>query len=382
VGAATARALQSGHPWVIADRDTGSTRQLRAGQRIHVVGPDRRPLGTAIADPGSRIVARVIGPPNTPFSPRALARQALERRAPLLDDGATDVLRLVHGEADGLPALHVDRYGQALVALRHAPAADVYCEEVYRELMAATGAGILWEKDHYQDLRKEPVKGRLIKGDATAETEVIVHERGLRFRTRPFGGLATGFYADQRTNRELLARRGPFPRVLNLFGYTGAFSVATLAAGAEHVTDVDLAGPALRIARGNVQLNDLPEERYRYHRGDAVKFVRRGAEASFDLVIIDPPTAAKGATGWSSRKRYDQLLSDAIRLLAPGGTVLACLNDRRARPGQLRRSVREQARERGRRVADLLDAPPSLDFPELAGFPESRSFQGVLAQLR
>lgn len=380
VGGASARALQAGHPWVIADRQTGSTQRLKAGQLIHIVGPDRKPLMTAIADPDSRIVARVIGPPNTTFSPGSLAREALARRSTLLDDGSTDVLRLVHGEADGLPALHVDQYGSALVALRHAPAAAAYCQEVYGVLMEATGAHILWEKDHFQDLRKEPVVGRLLRGDASEDTEVLVRERGLRYHTRPFDGLATGFYADQRANRQLLSQRGPFPRVLNLFGYTGAFSVAMLAAGAGHAIDVDLAGPALRIARTNVQTNGLAEEHYRYHRGDAIKYVRRAADASFDLVVLDPPTAAKGAAGWSSRTGYDRLLGEVIRLVSPGGTLLACLNDRRARPGILRRTLPEQARARQRRITDLTEAPPSLDFPELPGFPESRSFQGVIAR--
>lgn len=382
VGAATARALESGHPWVLPDRYTGSLAGMSAGQPIELIGPRGERLGRALADPGQRVVARLVGPSGQPFRPAERARAALERRRKLLANREGDVLRLVHGEADGLPGLTVDRYGDALVAVRQAPAAAAYCTRVYEVLGEATGTSRIFEKDHFADLRRGKVHGRAILGQAARDEEFEVRERGVRFAVRPFGPLATGFYPDQRANRERLARLGGIGRVLNLFSYTGAFSVALLVAGAGEAVDVDLAGPALRTARHNARLNGIEAERHTTEKADAAEFLHRCPPRSFDLVIVDPPTSARGGRGWSARRDLPGLLANAVRCLRDDGSLLLCVNAWRTDAGRLTRDLREAARAAGRSVAGIGDAPPSHDYPQLRGFPESRSFVGRLLQLR
>lgn len=376
VSQATARIVRQGHPWVLPDRDTGSLRHLSTGQLVELVTRDGKGVGLALASPDQRVVARVVGRPGERFDPLERLDRALHRRADLLDAADTDVYRLVHGEADGLPGLFVDRYGPALVVIRQSLCLAPWLEAIYDELLRRTGLRLLWEKDHLADLRRSSVAGRSVRG--TPPDELVVHERGLRFGVTPFGGLATGLYPDQRPNRDELGRRGPFPRVLNLFAYTGAFSVSALAEGAQLAVDVDLSRPSLARARANVALNDLDPGAHRTVHKDAVRYCGGLPDDSFDLVVVDPPAAARGGGGWSVHKGYAPLLDQVLRVLSPGGTLLACLNLRSARGARLRQLVQERITAAGRPATQLCAAPPGPDFPSLRGFDESRSFQGVL----
>ena len=378
VSKATAGVVRRGHPWVLPDRETGSLDRLSMGQRVELVTRDGRAVGLALACPGERVVARVVARPGDPYDPLERLDRAVDRRAGLLRAADTDVYRLVHGEADGLPGLFVDRYGPALVAVRQSRCLQPWLPEIYAELQRRTGLNLLWEKDHLADLRRSPVTGRSIAGESPEVIEVL--ERGLRFEVTPFGPLATGLYPDQRANRALLQQRGPYRRVLNLFAYTGAFSVSVLHDGAEQAVDVDLSGPALARARANVALNDLDEGAHRTVRGDAVKYCAGLPDASFDLVVVDPPASARGGRGWNVHKGYGPLLEQVLRVLAPGGSLLACLNLRRARGTRLRRLVEDSAAAVHRHPAEIRSADPGPDFPSSKGFDESRSFQGGLAR--
>ncbi len=379
VSKATAGIVRRGHPWVLPDRDTGSLGGLSAGQRVELETRDGRAVGLALACPGERVVARVVDRPGGTFDPLQRLAHALDRRAGLLRAADTDVYRLVHGEADGLPGLFVDRYGPALLAVRQSLCLQPWLPGIYAELQRRTGLQMLYEKDHLADLRRSPVTGHNVAGDPP--DEIVVVERGLRFGVTPFGPLATGLYPDQRANRALLQRLGPFRRALNLFAYTGAFSVSALADGAEQVVDVDLSAPALKRARANVALNDLDPGAHRTERRDAAEYCAGLADASFDLVVVDPPASARGGRGWNVHKGYGPLLDQVLRVLAPGGTLLACLNLRSARGTRLRRLVEDRAAAAHRRPAEVRSAPPGPDFPSKKGFDESRSFQGVLARL-
>lgn len=379
VSRATARFLRGGHPWVLPDRQTGSTRGLRPGQLVDLVGPDGAPLGRALADPGARVVARRVADAGEDFDPLARALTALERRRELLDANDSDALRLLHGEADGLPGLHVDRLGTALVSVRRAACADAFTDAVVPALLQALDLDEWWDKTHHDDLRRGQVTGRARRGALVEDDERVVVEDGLRYHVRPFAGLATGIYPDQRENRRRLRQAGPFRNALNLFAYTGAFSVSVARDGAEQVTDADTSASSLRIARRNHTLNGLDPSCHHTSRADARSYLEGRSSADFDLIVIDPPTASRGSRGWSARRGYDTLLDAALRRLLPGGTLLACLNDRSARSGHIDTLVRDAAGRAGRRLHHLRPAGPAPDFPVLAPFPEGTMFQGVLA---
>jgi 23S rRNA G2069 N7-methylase RlmK/C1962 C5-methylase RlmI len=220
---------------------------------------------------------------------------------------------------------------------------------------------------------------------------LVVHERGLRFRVDPGLGEpehprpGTGLYLDQRENRERLARlaRGG-GRWLNLFAHTGAFSVALLAAGAEEVTSVDLSGAYLRWLEENLALNaEMGVDAARHHgvRRDGRRHLGtlpRGER--FDGIVLDPPTAAAaGRRFWSAARDLEPLVAEALGRLSPGGVLLVCRNERRAKRA-LRDVVRRAAEHARVRVGAVREAGPGADFPHRPGFPEGDSFQGAIVQ--
>lgn len=388
VSGATARVLRGGHPWVLRDAQTGPTGALRAGQLVQLVDPGGAPVAVAIADPDSELCARVVGGRgDVDWAGRAQA--ALHRRRGLLADEATTAIRLVHGEADGLPGLFVDRWGDVLVATLACEAARTFAPAVYDVLRAALDPVGLHEQDHLTDLRKDgaprdaSLPSRTVFGEVPPE-RIEVLEDGRRFGVEPTAGLTTGLYTDQRSNRRRCAERADGAVVANLFAHTGAFSVALAAAGARQVFAVDLGQRYLHWAAQNLERNGLDPEAHPGVAADATEWLRREAPV-LDGAILDPPSHARrrgrGARDWNARRDYADLVEAAARRMAPGGWMLCCVNSKGVRRSWLPDRVREGVQRAGRRLAGTEPAGPSADHPRLKGFPEGVAFVGVLATL-
>lgn len=391
VSRATARIIRGGHPWVVADRDTGRRDQLRAGDLVELEDPRGEWVATAVADPEVEVCARVVSRrPGLALDANTWAgrtTRALEKRRSLIDDPATTALRLIHAEADGLPGLTVDQWGPILVATRASRASSAFTKVVYdtiRDILPLP----LYEKDHLVDLRSrddgrsgDALRGRWVTGDHTNEVEVL--EAGLRFHAAPLGGLTTGFYPDQRTNRALLMRLPDLSGavVANLFAHTGAFSVAVAAGGASRVFTVDLSPRYLEIATANLERNGLDPEQHPVVASDAVRWLEE--QENLDGVILDPPVFAQGrgrGRGFSAKGDYRKMVASAAKRLRPGGWLLCCRNLRAARAGSLRADVEGGIRDAGRVPSDVRRAGPSSDYPVLKGFGEGTSFHGVFAR--
>jgi 23S rRNA (cytosine1962-C5)-methyltransferase len=206
---------------------------------------------------------------------------------------------------------------------------------------------------------------------------VISRELGVIYPLRPFAGLATGLYVDQRATRAWLRPLAAGKRVLNLFSNTGAFSLNALHAGAVAATDIDLSAVALTRAKEGAALNGVAE-RMRTLHGDCREVLAALSESErFDIIIIDPPTAAQGAGGWVLRRDYGQVLRLALARLAPGGILVACCNTIGGKPFDLAGTIQEQAGQ-VRILLRRIDGPPlGEDLPQLDGFPEGRPFRLV-----
>jgi len=429
VSDATLRAVGRGHPWILTDTETGDAGRYRAGTLVQLEaasvlaaraaqaderrGRARRGAGrderAAPAAPGL-VLARIEGPGplaarvweprllpgQRPRSVEARVADALARRRALLAGGATDCLRLVHGEADGLPGLAIDRVGPLLRVLVSGRCCEPVLERVVDAVAAALRPFLGADPPIVRvlHLRERPpgrfacvslLRGALPPDALDAEGRVTVSERGLRFLADPGLGApeqpsaAYGFFPDQRENRARLAAVAAGGRWLNLFAHTGAFSAALLAAGAASVTSVDLSGAYLRWLESNLACNGLADARHVSHRGDGRRFFERLApDERFDGIVLDPPTAAAaGRRFWSVRRDLPALVEAALARLAPGGWLLVTRNDRSGR-GRLADLVREAAVRSACPVGALDDAPPGEDFPSLRGFPEGDPFEGVL----
>ena len=339
-------------------------------------------LASALADPANEVCARVYHRrPDMPFIPAQALTRAWDKRAALHTNPDTDCYRVVHGEGDFLPGLRVERYASVFVVLVLADCATPYVDEICRSLQRRMPDAIVVRRDHRSDLRREDVTSRRYGGgELDPEAIVIGRELGVQYPLRPYSGLATGIYVDQRATRAWLMPQMAGKRVLNLFAYTGAFSLALLKAGAASAVDVDLAGPALARAAEAAVLNGVAD-RHAIHQSDCRKYLTGTSEA-FDLIICDPPTAAQGGDGWILRRDYPEVLRAAGARLAPGGLLVACCNTLGGKPFPLTDVVAEAARAAGITTADVPVPALGEDLPTLSGFPEGRPYRLVAVRRR
>jgi 23S rRNA (cytosine1962-C5)-methyltransferase len=398
ISGGTARALERGHPWVIADLETETGDRFAPGTLVTLVEKDGRTHGLARSEGASDLAAVLWSPRARPREVASIEERvvrALARRGSLIGaDAGTDAVRLIHGEADGLPGLAVDRLGPALRMLVTGRTALPLRERALAALRAARLPGLAGDPPviEVMHLRERPpgelVCVRLVAGELDAlPVPLLVREGALRFEvelgladpTRPRPGV--GFFLDQRENRVRLARRAAQGgRYLNLFAHTGGFSAALLAGGAEEVWSVDLSGPYLAQLERNLASSELPLARHRTVRREARRFLDELDPAlRFDGIVLDPPTAAaSGRRFWSVRRDLEPLAAAALARLAPGGFLLLTRQDRAGRAG-LEQLVTRAAESVRVRLAAVEAARPGLDFPALRGFPEAAPFEAVLA---
>ncbi len=329
------RSLQRRHPWVYAAAVGVVQGEPRVGDLVQVRGADGRWLAWAAYAPGSAIRARCWGFEEGERIDAALlarrVRAAVAARATLA--GRTDALRLVYGEADGLPGLIADRYGSQLVVQVQAGGVEAAREALFDALCAATGCGDVYDRSDAALRQREglPATTGVLRGVEPPERVRIV-EHGIACWVDVRRGHKTGFYLDQRDNRRLAARLvrslaagGRPPRVLNCFCYTGGFSLAAGRGGAAHVLSVDSSGDALAMGRANLALNRLDPARFAWAEADVFEHLRalRTQGERFDLIVLDPPKfAASQHHVERAARAYKDINLNALRLLAPGGHLL------------------------------------------------------------
>jgi len=316
------------HPWVFSRALSGS--QHGTAEEVEVRSSERALLGRGFASPRSSIAARLWrcgdGPLDAEFV-GGLVEAAAKLRERFVPPG-TDGYRLVHAEGDGLPGLVVDRYASVL-ALQATTAGTEAARPLWLPALRALfpGASILQRNDvasrHGEGL---PLEDELLAGEPPPG-RVPFRERGMTFLADLAGGQKTGFFLDQRENRHLVRGLAGGKSVLNLFSYSGAFGVAALAGGASRVAHVDTSAPALALARENHAANGQDLSLVETVAADAFEDLRarvaRGE--TWDVVVTDPPAFAKKTPDVDRACRgYKDVNRLALKLLAPGGLLLAC----------------------------------------------------------
>ncbi len=306
----------------------------------------------------------------------ALARAA-ERRWGLaqraLDQEPTTAYRLLNDTGDGLDGVAVDVYGGWLVAHVYDEGVDV---ETLLDTLSALGARGVYLKRRPKQANvivdgrdetyapSEPVRGE------PAPEPLVVFENGLPYRVRLGEGLSTGVFLDQRQNRARIRELSKGARVLNLFSYTCAFTVAAAAGGARESLSVDASARVLEWGRENLEGAGLASDAHRFEVGDAFDVLARLARESarFDLICLDPPTYSKTRVSrWKSGNDWRRLGALAFSVLAPGGRLLACSNDRRLRGQKLRRHLHDAARDAGIGLGQMKDLPCPPEYPPAFG---------------
>jgi 23S rRNA (cytosine1962-C5)-methyltransferase len=330
------KSLLRRHPWVYASAVARVEGTVASGATVEVHSADGRFLAWAAFSPESTIRARAWSFAEAVRVDADLLRQrvgaAVQRREPMSTD--TNALRLVFGEADGLPGLIVDRYAGQLVTQFQSAAVDAWREVLVGALTEATGCRDVYDRSDGATRAREGlpgISGVLSGAEPPPQIEVVEH--GLRFLVDVRRGHKTGYYIDQRDNRhtaralaeEHRRRAGRGPHCLNCFCYTGGFSIAMLAGGAEHVHSIDSSTDALRVGTEHVALNRLAAERSRWEEADVFSGLRalKAQGAQFNIIVLDPPKFASSHHHVDRAARaYKDINLNALRLLAPGGSLL------------------------------------------------------------
>jgi 23S rRNA (cytosine1962-C5)-methyltransferase len=380
------RSLLRRHPWVF--QGSVARGKADAGETVRVEAADGRFLAWGAYSGSSMIRVRAWSFDEAEridhaFFKRRIARAlALRQRLPIYPDSSTGV-RLVHGEADGLPGLIVDRYGDLLSAQFLSAGTERWKSAIADALLAATGLARLYERSDsgVRGLEGlEPVTGWL-RGEGT--TEVAITEHDWKLTLDVASGHKTGFYLDQRDNRAHFARwvrQFALKTVLNCYCYTGGFTVAAFAGGAEHVTSVDSSGPALERVAAHLALNGFDPARSEALDADVNQFLRDALKAgrSFDAIVLDPPKFAPTASHADRAARaYKDINRLALKLLAPGGLLLTFSCSGGIGAELFHKIVAGAAMDAEVDGAILLRLEGAPDHPTTLFFPEGEYLKGL-----
>lgn len=368
------RTLRQGHPWVFREALLDPP-ALAHGELVSVADKQGRPFAFGYWDAKSAIAVRVLD--LIPIEDKqALVRRrlgaALELRRARLDLRHTDAFRWVHGEADRLPGIHLDLYRDVATVRFDGQGSRAF----YGDLES-----LLFESAPDLHLRK------LVDRDSRGEEadEVEVQENGIRFLVDLGRGQKGGLFLDQRENRKAVGERSAGKTVLNLFGYTGGFSLYAARADARRTDTVDIARPAIAAAQRNFEHNGFALDRAGFHATDVFAFLDRAIaeKRTWDIVISDPPSFAPSKSSLAmARRSYLQLHRMAAQVVSHGGIFCAASCSSHLDRREFLTLVKTGVHQAGRRFTLESYTGAGLDHPTLPVFPEGDYLKFALGQVQ
>ena len=381
--------VRAGHPWVFRDALGARGVVEPTGSVVELLSGNREFAGRGYVDQDHAIAIRVLArDPATDVAPgtgtiAARFEGAAALRRALFGAALPQAMRVFAGESEGLPGVTVDRFGEFVVVQWLSAGALPWRDELYRAIES------VWRpRGIYEQRRVRPLAGGgppepavRAQGDE-APLELVVEDGGCRFGVDVTAPLGVGLFPDMRLGWAAVAARAAGRRVLNLFSYTGAFSVHAAKAGAAEVVAVDTAAKAHARARRNFELSGLADARHETLNADAVKTLERFASRQrwFDIVVCDPPTFSHGPAGqFSVARDLARLSAASAAVLAPGGLLVFASNSTKLSVADLDRALGEGAAEARAelRVIERVGLPP--DFPVAPGFPEGNYLKLAIA---
>lgn len=381
------KSLHYRHPWVFAGAVESVSGAPSAGETVDVLSASGEWLSRASYSPLSQIRARVWtwNPDeavDAAFFARRIAR-AFEMRRALGLEAETNAMRLVHGESDGIPGVIVDRYADVLVLQCLTAGAECWREEIVSSLVEITGVENVYERSDVEVRHLEglPERCGLISGELPAE--IIIHEGDVVFRVDVCAGQKTGFYMDQRRNRQWVRTMVNSRRVLDCFAYTGGFTVCALAGGAVEVVSVDSSQQALSLAAENVQRNHFSLDRVQWREANVFSALRemRDRGQHFDAVILDPPKfAPTAAQAQKAARAYKDINLLALKMLSSGGLLFTFSCSGGVSAELFQKVVAGAARDAGVEVQIVAYLSQAADHPVLLNFPEGAYLKGLVCR--
>lgn len=384
------KSVRNRHPWLFSGAIQQIDAAARDGDTVDAYSKTGQWLARGYLNRRSQIQVRLLSWQESETIDEAFWRRRLQRaiagRAALAADPTTNAFRLVHAESDGLPGLVVDRYGDWLVMQCLTLGIERVKPLLARLLVElCQPAGIVERSD--VDVRgKEglrPVVGMAHGAAPAGPVEIMEH--GQRFLVDLLGGQKTGFYLDQRQNRQRVASYCQGARVLNAFSYSGGFAVHALAAGAARVTNLDSSLEALELGERNLALNGFdPDAQAEGVVGDVFQVLRgwRAAEERFDVIILDPPKFAHSQQQVDRAARaYKDINLLAMQLLPPGGLLATFSCSGLVSADLFQKIVFGASVDAGREVQVIERLSQGTDHPVLLSFPEGEYLKGLICRV-
>ncbi|WP_413816201.1 RSP_2647 family RNA methyltransferase [Palleronia sp. THAF1] len=380
------QAIRHGFPWVYANEVVldRRTKGVDPGALAVLEDAERRPMGVVAANPGSKIIGRMLD-----FDPDAVidegwlrlrVARALAHRERLYD---APFYRLIHAESDGLPGVIVDRFGDTVVIQPNAAWAEVLLEPLVAAVMAETGATTVVKSASGRARGLEGLDDvdAVLRGSLSGPVSVPMN--GATYMADLEGGQKTGLFFDQRDNHAFVARLCKGARVLDVFSHVGGFALAALAAGADHALAVDGSAPALALAEDGAKASGLAE-RFETRKGDAFTTLEALAEegAQFDMVVCDPPAFApnKGARD-AGLRAYERIARLAAPLVAANGYLTLCSCSHAADLASFRNASARGIGRAGRKGQIVYTGQAGPDHPLLPQLAESGYLKALVFRL-
>lgn len=378
--------LKRFHPWVFSGAIAGANGKLNEGDVVRIVSNENELMGYGHYQIGSIAVRMLTFKEEKIDHAFWVTRlsEALRLRNALQLTGRADnnIYRLVHGEGDRLPGLVIDVYGKTAVMQAHSVGMHMSREQIDDALIEASEG--LIENVYYKSETTLPFKADLHQENGFLrghdEGNVAV-ENGLKFHIDWLRGQKTGFFVDQRENRSLLEHYAKGRNVLNMFCYTGGFSVYAMRGGANLVHSVDSSAKAIDLTRANAEMNFPGDARHEAFAEDAFKFLEQ-AGSNYDLIVLDPPAFAKHKDALPrALKGYTRLNAIAFRKIKPGGIVFTFSCSQAVNKDQFRLAVFTAAAQSGRHVRILHQLHQPADHPINIYHPEGEYLKGLVLEV-
>lgn len=383
--------IRKGHPWIYADEITEIDEGLENGCFVDVFGSKNNYLGTGFYSERSKIRIRLLGNnANESYGDDFFARKvryALQYRFDIMKDDI-QAIRLIHGEADGLPGLTVDRYNDILVTEVESYGTELHKDVIYRELieqMEERGEHIsgIYERNEGELRKKEGLpqyKGWY--GEKHPESVITeIKENGILYEVDVENGQKTGFFLDQKYNRKAIRTLAKGRDVLDCCTHTGSFALNAAAAGAKSVVAMDISESALAMAEKNAERNHLTLS---LRQGDVFEVLKqlKKEHAHFDFIILDPPAFTKSRKTFNNaRKGYREVNADAMRLLKRGGYLASASCSHFMPKEEFEKMLVDAANDAGVAVRIIEQRGAAPDHPVMPAVPETEYLKFFLLQI-
>lgn len=375
--------LKRFHPWIFSGAILRMDEGIEEGELVKVVTFDREFVAIGHYQIGSiavRILSfRDINIDQEFWSSRLKAALDMRVAIGIADNPTNNTYRLVHGEGDSLPGLIIDCYGKTAVMQAHSVGMHVERLHVCEALRSVMGSRV--EHVFYKSETTLPFKAELGQQDGFlygGSDDNVAVENGLKFHVDWLKGQKTGFFVDQRENRSLLEKYAKNRSVLNMFCYTGGFSVYAMRGGAKLVHSVDSSAKAVELTKANVELNFPSDDRHAAFCDDAFKYLD-AHDAQYDLVVLDPPAFAKHRAALrNALKGYTRLNVKGLERIKPGGILFTFSCSQVVTKENFRNAVFTAAAQSKRKVRILHQLHQPADHPINIYHPEGEYLKGLV----